>query len=166
MAPGAAPRSFSRSSRVRDKENGMKYLVGCGVAAALAAAVAVSGAAAQEPAAQGVFTAEQAQAGDAGYREHCAGCHSSDLGGNGEAPPLGGSGFMTSWGSQTTTDLFKYAQGMPPGGPRLSDEQYLAIVAYILQQNGASAGTQALTTSTAAPIGKIATGQRPATAPR
>ena len=51
---------------------------------------------------------------------------------------------------------------MPPGGARLSDDQYLAIVAYILRSNGAAPGAQPLTAATAVPIGTIATGQRPA----
>jgi mono/diheme cytochrome c family protein len=112
-----------------------------------------------------VFTAAQATSGRTAYQATCASCHSGDLGGNGEAPELAGSGFMGSWRSQTTQDLFKYVQGMPPGGPHLTAEEYVPIVAYILEQNGAVAGDQPFTPTTAASIGAVATGQRPAAKP-
>ena len=51
---------------------------------------------------------------------------------------------------------------MPPGGPYLGAEEYLGVIAYILQQNGAPAGEAALTAATDAPIGSVATGERPA----
>jgi alcohol dehydrogenase (cytochrome c) len=58
--------------------------------------------------------------------------------------------------------LFEFIQAtMPPGGPTLSVDQYLNISAYILQRNGAVAGSQPLTPTTAAAIGSIA-GQPPA----
>jgi mono/diheme cytochrome c family protein len=117
---------------------------------------------AQQPSAPPVYTAAQAEAGRTAYDASCASCHSGDLGGNGEAPELAGSSFMGSWRTQTTEDLFKYVQGMPPGGPHLTVEEYVPIVAYILQQNGAVAGDQPFTATTVAPIGGIATGQRPA----
>lgn len=116
----------------------------------------------QQPAPAAVYTAAQAETGRTAYQTTCASCHSGDLGGNGEAPELAGSSFMGSWRAQTTEDLFKYVQGMPPGGPHLTAEEYVPIVAYILQQNGAAAGDQPFTPTTVAPIGTIATGQRPA----
>ena len=51
---------------------------------------------------------------------------------------------------------------MPPGRPSLRRAEYVNIAAFILQSNGAAAGTQALAAATAAPIGTIATGQRAA----
>ena len=109
-----------------------------------------------------IFTKEQADVGRERYAASCARCHGDDLGGNAEAPALSGSSFMSSWGSQTTLDLFRYSQGMPPEGPRLQADQYVSILAYVLQQNGASAGSQAMTASTAVRIDTIATGQKPA----
>jgi len=107
------------------------------------------------------FTKEQVEAGRERYTSSCARCHGDDLGGNAEAPALAGSSFMASWGSQTTLDFFRYSQGMPPEGPRLQADQYVSVVAYVLQQNGASAGSQAMTPSTAVRIDTIATGQKP-----
>ena len=112
----------------------------------------------QQPPAS-VFTAEQAAAGRAAYQANCASCHAPDLAGRNEAPQLAGANFMTTWRNRTTRDLFEYIQGtMPPNAPSLDAAQYLAIATYILQANGAAAGSQAFTPTTAAPIGSLATG--------
>ena len=119
-------------------------------------------AAAQQPSAAPVYTAAQAAAGRAAYEASCASCHVADLGGRNEAPQLAGADFMSKWRTQGVDALFGLIRStMPPGGARLSDDQYLAIVAYMLQSNGASAGAQPITASTNVPIGSIATGQRP-----
>src|SRR6187549_1910113 len=117
--------------------------------------------AAQQPAGQPAYTAAQAAAGRAAYEASCASCHVADLGGRNEAPQLAGSDFMNVWRTQGVDALYGFIRStMPPGGARLSDDQYLAIVAYILQSNGAAAGEQPLGASTNVPIGSIATGQR------
>ncbi|MGE0042858.1 MAG: c-type cytochrome [Vicinamibacterales bacterium] len=131
-------------------------LLACLAAAALAAAPL----AARQDAAP-VYTAAQAAAGAEQYQASCAACHAADLGGRPDAPQLAGSDFFFTWNGQTTLDLFRYVQGMPPGGPRLTEAQYLTVVAYILQQNGAVAGQAPLTPETAVPIKAIATGERP-----
>ncbi len=111
-----------------------------------------------------VYSAAQATAGQAAYQANCASCHQPTLVGQNEAPPLAGANFMTTWGKRTTKDLLEYMSAtMPPGKPSLAEAEYLNISAFILQFNGAPAGTQALTAATATPIGTIATGQRPAT---
>jgi alcohol dehydrogenase (cytochrome c) len=116
---------------------------------------------AQQPAA--VYTAEQAAAGRASYQAACAGCHMPDLGGRNEAPPLAGGTFMNAWRTRTTRDLVEYMQAtMPPNVASLPAEQYLAITSYVLQANGARAGTQPLTAATAIAIGSIASGPAPA----
>ena len=118
----------------------------------------------QAPAARpSVYTAAQATAGQAAYTANCASCHQPTLVGQNEAPPLAGTNFMTTWGKRTTKDLIEYmAATMPPGKPSLAEADYVNISAFILQYNGATAGTQALAAATATPIGTIATGQRAA----
>lgn len=113
--------------------------------------------AAQTPA---VFTAAQAEAGKAHYATTCAACHGADLGGA-DAPALAGPDFAKAWSTQTTADLFKYVQGMPPGGTPLPDGDNLTVVAFILQQNGAKAGDTPLEPTTAVKLGGIAPGTRP-----
>jgi alcohol dehydrogenase (cytochrome c) len=121
------------------------------LAAGVALDVLVS---AQQPA--DVFTAEQAAAGRGVYQANCASCHMADLAGRNEAPQLAGTNFMNTWRERSTRDLFEFTQStMPPTGANLGAEQYLAVTAYLLQANGAQAGSQMLTPATAQPIGAV-----------
>jgi|KBSSwiStaDraftv2_1062776.scaffolds.fasta_scaffold11973_2 mono/diheme cytochrome c family protein len=117
---------------------------------AACAFLALAWAASAEDAATPVFTAEQAVTGKTAYTRACARCHLPDLsGGANEVPPLAGSTFISTWGSRSTKDLFDYVSGaMPPGGPAESKETYEALLAFILQSNGAVAGPKPLTYST------------------
>ena len=127
----------------------------------IALLLGVAAAVAQVPAGEAVYTEAQAAAGKAVYLDRCAACHAEDLSGTGDPPALAGADFVASWKTRTTTDLLHYLQGMPPGGPPLSADQYLAVVSFILQQNGARAGDQRLTDATSVALGSIATGDRP-----
>jgi mono/diheme cytochrome c family protein len=139
-----------------------------------------------------VYTAAQAAAGRSGYEETCGKCHTPSLGGRkgdpselpalstlpadwqkvvqdagGRVPPLAGADFMAIWGSRTTKDLSKRINeatlgGFPPKGANA--ETALDIAAYVLQANGARAGTQPLTAETAVPVQSVAgtvSGDRP-----
>src|SRR6185312_14721012 len=118
-----------------------------------------------QPPPSAVYSADQAAAGRAAYQANCASCHMPDLAGRSEAPPLAGANFMNSWRSRTTRDLFEFIQStMPPDGSNLTADQYLAIAAFILESNGAPAGAQPLTPTTAAAIGSIAASGAPADA--
>ena len=113
--------------------------------------------AARQAARPAVYSAAQATAGQASYQANCASCHQPALGGQNEAPPLAGTNFMTTWGKRTTKDLLDYmAATMPPGKPSLAEAEYLNITAFILQVNGAPAGTQAITAATATPTSSTA----------
>lgn len=114
-------------------------------------------AAAQPAPAASVGTAEQLEAGRTAYRTHCAGCHAGDLGGRGETPPLAGDGFLEAWRTRTTADFHQYILGMPPEGPKPSPDEYVAIVVFILERNGAATGQGALTATTATSIGAVVT---------
>src|SRR5688572_17413648 len=115
----------------------------------------------QQPSAAGPFTADQANAGRAAFQANCAGCHGADLMGY---PPLAGSAFVGSWGTRSTRDLFGLISAtMPTDRPgSLPADTYVNIVAFILQSNGRTPGTQALTAATSVPIGGTAA---PAAAP-
>lgn len=103
-----------------------------------------------------VFTADQASAGDQQYQAKCASCHAPDLGGRDDAPALKGEAFMATWGGQTTKDLHDFISStMPPDGGELTADEYLAVVAYVLQQNGGSAGTAPLTAATAVRVDAV-----------
>ena len=127
--------------------------------AGLIVALVVAVVAAQPPAPTAVYTAAQATAGRALYQAQCASCHGENLAGRNEAPPLAGGSFMNTWRTRTTRDLVELMSAtMPPNAPSLTADQYLAIASFILQSNGAAAGAQPLTATTAIPIGAVATG--------
>jgi alcohol dehydrogenase (cytochrome c) len=113
-----------------------------------------------QPAAAGVYTAAQAQAGQAAYAQQCAGCHLADFRGSGDAPAVAGPDFTAKWGPRAVNDLFTYiAQSMPPGSPgSLGEEGTLAVTAYLLQINGAPPGNQRLTATVSTPMGTLLTG--------
>jgi mono/diheme cytochrome c family protein len=104
-----------------------------------------------------VFTTAQATAGKAAFEKHCAACHMRDLSGDADAPQLAGTQFMSTWRTRSTKDLFQYmSTAMPPGSSPLSADVYTSITAYVLQSNGAAAGPEPLTTTSAVPIGSVA----------
>src|SRR5882762_627689 len=142
-----------------------RFVLSCG-AAVFSIAAAMT--AAQEPTKTGPFIAEQAKAGRATYEATCALCHLADLKGTFEAPPLAGANFMNMWRSRTTKELFdRIHNSMPVNNPgSLSEQDAVNLVAYILQANGATAGTQALTPETVVPIGAVATGIAPPQTPQ
>jgi alcohol dehydrogenase (cytochrome c) len=91
--------------------------------------------------ADGVFSAAQAALGKAVYTKNCAACHGADLSGSGGVPPLKGAAFLTNWKGHTVGELYAKVRTMPPGAPgSLSDADYLAAVAYLLQANGSPPG--------------------------
>jgi len=95
----------------------------------------------------GVYTEAQATAGRAVYAASCAGCHRPNLVGGGDAPPLVGAGIMSAWGDHPIAELYAaIVNSMPPGAAgSLSDEQYTNVMAFLLQANGAKAGTNPYT---------------------
>jgi alcohol dehydrogenase (cytochrome c) len=111
----------------------------------------------QRPA--GPYRAEQAAAGRTAYQNNCASCHAENLSGR-EGPQLAGANFMTQWGNRTVADLVSFMRStMPPGGGNLGDQTYLDIAAFILDSNGARAGTANLTADSAVTIRSVALAQ-------
>ena len=96
----------------------------------------------------GIYTEEQAKAGQAVYVKECASCHRDQLQGHGTNPPLTGSGFVEKWDGQALGDLFEKIQtSMPADHPgRLSRDENASVLAYILQFDGFPAGEQKLQT--------------------
>src|SRR5690348_159313 len=134
---------------------GSAGLIALGVVAFLSSHAAAQG--------QGAFTQAQADAGHAVYSASCAGCHRANLAGGGDAPALGGAGFMSSFGKRSTKDLYNFIfNSMPAGAPKsLSEEQYTDVTAYLLWANGAKAGSTAFSKNTDVKISTVANGQTP-----
>ncbi len=114
-----------------------------------------------QSASSGVFTQEQANAGHSAYALSCAGCHRANLAGGGDAPALGGNGFITSFGGKSTKDLYSFiVASMPAGAPgSLSEDQYTNITAYLLWANGAKPGTATFSKNTDVKVSSIADGK-------
>ena len=105
-------------------------------------------AAAAQDAKPALYTDAQAQAGAAVYSQACASCHGQQLEGV-AAPALKGSAFGEMANAQAMTVdtlLDVIANTMPQSDPgSLKPDDYNAVTAYILQQNGYPAGSTALT---------------------
>jgi mono/diheme cytochrome c family protein len=104
-----------------------------------------------------LYTDAQAQAGAAVYSQACAACHGQQLEGV-AAPALKGPAFGEMANAQGLTGdalLDVIANTMPQSDPgSLKPEDYNAVTAYILQQNGYPAGS--------APLAKGAAGLKDA----
>ncbi len=91
------------------------------------------------------FTENQAAAGSAAYGQFCANCHGAGLRQLPDALLLGRE-FVAKWRNRATSELVEQTRTtMPPENPDgLSEETYVAIVAYLLLANGAVADDQPL----------------------
>ncbi len=129
---------------------------------AAGAAPAAAAAAAAAPAGPvGPFTQAQVTAGRQDYLANCAGCHSANLSGGGEAPALTGATFMSSWGPKSTKDFYAFVStAMPYGNAgNLSPAVYQNLIAFIYAVNGAAPGTAAYTAASDVKINTITNGR-------
>jgi S-disulfanyl-L-cysteine oxidoreductase SoxD len=94
----------------------------------------------------GVYSEPQAARGKVLSEAQCAFCHQSDLRGQGFAPGLIEDAFTSRWQDGNLGDLFAIVKGtMPQDKPAsLTDAEYAAIVAFLLQANRYPAGQQDL----------------------
>lgn len=94
-----------------------------------------------------LYTDAQAQAGAAVYSQACAACHGQQLEGV-AAPALKGEAFgemATAQGLTADALLDVIVNTMPQSDPgSLKPDDYNAVTAYILQQNGYPSGSAAL----------------------
>jgi quinoprotein glucose dehydrogenase len=93
----------------------------------------------------GVYTAEQAAAGEKLYFEQCATCHGADLAGVERSPALTGGAFLDSWNGQDLRRLLDRIDTMPPTAPKsLSPAQSVALLAFLLRSANMPDGPRAL----------------------
>jgi mono/diheme cytochrome c family protein len=117
------------------------------LAAAIVLAMAAAPTARSQPAAAPTFTAEQVDRGRAVYGRNCTDCHGTTLD-NGEfgGPVLKGGFFRQKWAPVGVGALYSFTKGlMPPDRPGgLTDQNYADLIAYILSNNGYTAGDKEL----------------------
>jgi S-disulfanyl-L-cysteine oxidoreductase SoxD len=94
----------------------------------------------------GVYTEAQAKRGEKVYGTECAACHGADLAGVTPFPPLVGSSFTDSWnGATLDTIVDRLEKTMPPDNPKkLTREQHVDVLAYLLKMNTFPAGAAEL----------------------
>jgi mono/diheme cytochrome c family protein len=111
-----------------------------------AAATAVAAVSATAQTAEPTFTADQATQGTELYKANCAQCHGENLNDGQFAPALKGSAFHDNWGGHNVGELYtRISTTMPPDQVGvLKPEEYAAVIATILQANGAAAGADPL----------------------
>jgi mono/diheme cytochrome c family protein len=90
----------------------------------------------------GMFTEAQATRGADTYKKDCSSCHGEGLDGDGFAPALAGSEFLSNWNGTTVGDLFdRIRLSMPPSNPgSVSPQSKADIIAHLLKSNKYPAG--------------------------
>ena len=98
-----------------------------------------------------VFTGEQAERGGRIYVGVCADCHGrrGDGAGAGDMPPspaVAGPAFLRGWSGRNVATLYEFTRAtMPLTNPGSLDEQeYIDVIAYMLQLTGLPAGDEEL----------------------
>jgi cytochrome c2 len=127
----------------QDRANLIAYL------ATLVAAEEAAAAPAEEPAAPELmpvaFTVVQGNWGQLQYGIECAGCHGDALEGGDRGPALTGDEFIAVWADRSVADLAGLIRDAGPHpGDGVSAEDYAAIIAYLLRENGFTASSTAL----------------------
>ena len=102
----------------------------------------------------GIFTAEHVKRGEATYKKECVSCHGDGLEGDGFAPGLSGSDFMSAWNGTSVGDLYDRIRiSMPPSNPASVPAQSKAdIIAFVLEHNKFPVGQAELTPDAAKTI--------------
>ena len=94
-----------------------------------------------------IFTRAQALRGEVVYDAHCASCHGPKLEGT-PASALTGERFVSKWadGKHTVDDLYYITRTQMPYGEagKLTRQQYIDVVAFMLNKNGYQPGDQEL----------------------
>ena len=93
----------------------------------------------------GVYTDEQAMAGEKIYYARCSTCHGDELGGIERAPALAGPQFLDAWRGRNLRRLVDRIDEMPPTEPKsLSPADALALAAFLLRFSEIPSGPTSL----------------------
>ena len=93
----------------------------------------------------GVYTDDQAMAGEKIYYARCSSCHGDELGGIERAPALAGASFLDAWRGRNLRRLVDRIADMPPTEPKsLTPADAVAVLAFLLRSSDAPSGPAAL----------------------
>ena len=94
------------------------------------------------PAADGIYSADQAHRGEALYQKQCVSCHGSALDGTGSYPPLSGDDFLSKYEGQPALNLYDMIHKLMPADKpgTLTRPEAADLLAYILSFNKFPAG--------------------------
>ena len=110
------------------------------VSAAVLAGAALA-AASPRSAWSGVYTDEQANAGEKIYYAKCSSCHGDELGGIERAPALAGAPFLEGWRGRSLRRLLDRIEEMPPTEPKsLSPADAVAVLSFLLRSSEVPSG--------------------------
>ena len=86
-----------------------------------------------------MYTAAQAERGEAVYETSCIGCHEGQ---DADGPELTGKAFLDRWREDKLETLFTFIKTTMPGNTpgSLNERAYADIIAFILEANGLPAG--------------------------
>ena len=89
----------------------------------------------------GVYTDDQATAGEKIYYAKCSSCHGDELGGIERAPALAGAQFLEGWRGKTLRRLLDRIDEMPPSEPKsLSSADAVAVLSFLLRSSEMPSG--------------------------
>jgi cytochrome c len=130
----------------------MRFSQACIILVAAAGAAAAQDTSPARTAADGIYTAAQADRGNTLYQNSCASCHGGALQGEEENPPLEGRHFFSRWGGLPASALFGFINTQMPLGQAgaLGAQGNADVTAYILQTNKFPAGASELPADNAA----------------
>lgn len=93
----------------------------------------------------GVYTPQQAAAGEKIYFDRCADCHGDDLAGVERAPAVSGAAFLDEWHGKTLRKLLERIESMPPDEPSVvSTAEATDVLAFLLYSLEIPSGSTAL----------------------
>ena len=92
----------------------------------------------------GVYTTQQADAGEKIYFARCSTCHGDELEGREQAPALAGPQFLDSWRGRDLRRLLDRVLTMPLGDKTVTQAEAVEILAYLLRSSEVPSGSTAL----------------------
>jgi mono/diheme cytochrome c family protein len=93
----------------------------------------------------GVYTPQQAAAGEKIYFDRCASCHGDNLTGVEQAPAVSGAAFLDAWHGKTLRKLLERIESMPPDEPSVvSIAEATDVLAFLLYYLDIPSGSTAL----------------------